>query len=147
VHRQHRSRTPVGAALTGNVVGFRTEDVRKKNIRITAGRSHHVVADNDEFALRSVAQDLIRRVGIGMLVNHGVAAGVHDHLDVVIQLLDAAHTVSNVGHVFAANNSIRPHKDRNRRFDRVLADRQINSRKRRVAFCITRVRTRQADLT
>lgn len=82
-----------------------------------------------------------------MLVNRGVAAGVHDHLDIVVQLLDAAHTVGNVGHVFTANNGIRPHEDRDRGFNRVLADREINSWQRRVAFGITRVRARQADLT
>ena len=38
------------------------QDVRKKNIGITAGRCHHVVADYDEFALRCVAKDLIRCV-------------------------------------------------------------------------------------
>lgn len=76
---------PLELPPQADIVCFRTHNVRKQDIGITAGRRHHVVADDNKFALRSIFQNLIGRIGVCVLVDHGVAARVHNHLDVVIR--------------------------------------------------------------
>ncbi len=43
-----------------------------------------------------------------MLVNHGVTAGVDDHLDILRKFFNALDTVSGAGHFLASQNGVSP---------------------------------------
>ena len=82
-----------------------------------------------------------------MLVNHGIAAGVNDHLDILRKFFNALNTVSGAGHFLTSQNCVSPHINRNSGFDRVLTDRQIHGGERSIAFVFTGVCARQTDLS
>ena len=79
--REHAGHVAVRAALARRVVRFGAERIGEQDIRVAGGRRHHVVADEDKFALRRVAEHLIRPVAVAVLIDHRVAARIHDHLD------------------------------------------------------------------
>ena len=146
MHRKDRGGVAVRAARARDVVRFGAERVGKQNVGVAGRRRHHVVADDDEFALRFVAQDGVRPVAVAVLVDEGVAARVDDHLDVVAELLDALQTVVDVVHFLAAHDRVRPEEARNRGLDGVLAHGKIDGREGDVPFVLTGVRAGETDV-
>ena len=144
--REHAGHVAVRAALARRVVRFRPKRIGEQDIRVARGRRHHVVADEDKFALRRVAEHLIRPVAVAVLIDQRVAARIHDHLDSGAELLSAVKRRVAARHFGAAENRVRPHIDRNLGLNRVLSDREIDRGEGGVSFMSSGVRPGETDL-
>ena len=82
------------------------------------------VPDHDELALGVVAQDLVGRVDVAVLVGEAVACIVEDHLDRHVELVLAAHTIMSGGKLGAVVNCFRPKERGDGGLDGVVATRQ-----------------------
>ena len=143
---KHFGHIAVAAALTGCVVRFRAQRIRQQNVGVAARRRHHVVADHDEFEFSLILQHLVRPVAVTVLIDHGVAAGVDDHLDVLRELFRALQGVRPARHFLAAQNRIRPEVHGDRRLHGVLADGEIHRGEGGIAFMRPSVRTGKPHL-
>ena len=134
MHRVDAGEVAHAVAVAADVEGFGPKRVRQQNVGVAGRGRHHVVADNDEFAFRRVAQDLVGLERVGVLVDERVSARIHDHADVVRELFDTADAVVRGIHFGAAHDRVRPEEDRDRGLHLVFADRKIHRLPVRAVF-------------